>query len=161
MIPESYAAIICCVLAEDFNQICDIYYENLRSFASGSKERKEAVIEYARRLILIYENLTTEVADQKIFQKIIREVSFIAIEEHEKVLAHQLLTSYASNSQKALDYLVNSTKELNKYKTAIKYKTTVLPIMQIKKQEKKGAAKQNEQAKQPQKPKAKIFEKEE
>ena len=110
MIPESYAAIICCVLAEDFNQICDIYYENLRSFASGSKERKEAVIEYARRLILIFENLTTEVADQKIFQKIIREVSFIAIEEHEKVLAHQLLTSYASNSQKALDYLVNSTK---------------------------------------------------
>lgn len=112
-------------------------------------------------MVLIYENLTIEVADQKIFQKIIREVSFIAIEEHEKVLAHQLLTSYANNSHKALDYLVNSTKELNKYKATIKYKTTVLPIMQIKKQEKKGAAKGNEQVKQPQKPKVKIFEKEE
>lgn len=77
------------------------------------------------------------------------------------MLAHQLLTSYAGNSQKVLDYLVNSTKELNKYKAAIKYKNIVLPIMQIKKQEKKGVFKGNEQAKQPQKPKAKIFEKEE
>lgn len=37
-----------------------------------------------------------------------------------------------------IDYLVHSTKELEKYKSSITYKTIQLPVMQIKRQEKKA-----------------------
>jgi hypothetical protein len=43
-------------------------------------KRKLAAVEYAKRLITIYENLTVEVNDLKIFQRVVREVAFIAIE---------------------------------------------------------------------------------
>lgn len=52
-------------------------------------------MEYARRLVMIHNNLTVDV-EVKLFQNMIREVAFIAIEERENGLAHHLLSSYAN-----------------------------------------------------------------
>lgn len=61
-------------------EVTNTYSSNLNLFASGSVKRKLAAVEYAKRLITIYENLTVEVNDLKIFQRVVREVAFIAIE---------------------------------------------------------------------------------
>lgn len=60
-IPEDHPAIICHVLAEDFAKITQIYFDNLRSLESSSLQRKQTIVEYVRRLLMIYNNLTTEV----------------------------------------------------------------------------------------------------
>jgi hypothetical protein len=70
-----------------------------------------------------------------------------------------LFSTYATaNSQKYIDLLITTTKELEKYKSSIRYKTILLPVMQNKKNDKK-ITKTVENTKQPQRPKAKIFEK--
>lgn len=61
---------------------------------------------------------------------------FLAIEEGQKVVAH-LLCTRLPNSTKMIDYLVSTTKDLEKYKSSVSYKPVVLPVMQVKKVEKK------------------------
>jgi hypothetical protein len=62
---------------------------------------------------MIHSNLTLDAGNTKLFEKIVREVAFIAIEERENALAHHLLSTYAnSNAQKHLDYLVSNTPGL-------------------------------------------------
>jgi hypothetical protein len=67
-----------------------------------------------------------------------REIAFICIEENDKALAHSIFTTFVpQGSMRLIDYLVHSTKELEKYKTSITYKHSQLPVMQIKRQDKK------------------------
>lgn len=94
-------------------------------------------------------------------------MAFIALEERENVLAHHLLSTYAnSNAQKSLDYLISATPELEKYKTSIRFKSIVLPVMQKKVEKKQPQQSQQQQQQKvpdnkPLKPKAKIFERDE
>lgn len=109
--------------------------------------------------------MTAEPKEVKIFQKIVREVAFIAIEERENIQAHHLLTTYASaNAVKYIDYLVSNTPDLESYKPSIRYKSIVLPVMQRKVEKKQQPQVQQQQPKvsdKPQKTKAKIFDREE
>jgi hypothetical protein len=95
------------------------------------------VIEYTHRLVSIIEGLTTEVEGCKEFYRMLRESMFVAIEEGQKIVAH-LLCTRLPNSTKMIDYLVSTTKDLEKYKPSVSYKPVVLPVMQAKKVEKKA-----------------------
>lgn len=100
----------------------------------------------------------------KLFQSIVREVAFIAIEERENILAHHLLSSYANgHAMKQLDYLVETTPALDTYKTAIKHRTIIFNAMQKKAEKKQPQqpVQQKSTNENKQKPKAKIFEREE
>jgi hypothetical protein len=136
LISETYAPIICYILAEDFEHIAQIYASSLKHFVSGSLERKRTVVEYARRLVGIYEGLTVEVAECRDYNQLLREAMFIAVEAGEKAVAHLLCTRLPSN-HRMLDYLAHSTPELEKYKASVSFKPTLLPAMQPKKPEKK------------------------
>jgi hypothetical protein len=68
------------VLAEDFTRITELYFDSLRKLESGTLERKHTAVEYARRLVMIHDHMTVEARNVKLFQKIVREVAFIAIE---------------------------------------------------------------------------------
>ena len=71
-IAETYAPIICFILAEDFVRVADLYAQNLRHFKSGSLKRKKVVVEYARRLVSINEGMTTESGHSKSYNQILR-----------------------------------------------------------------------------------------
>lgn len=66
---------------------------------------------------------------------------FVAIEEGQKVIAHSICTRLPNNT-KMIDYLVSTTKDLEKYRSSVSYKTIVLPAMQPKKVEKKAVKNQ-------------------
>ena len=53
------------------------------------------------------------------------------------------------HNQKYVDYLINTTKELEKYRESIHYKPVVLPVMQPKKVEKKVTKQESNKPKQP------------
>jgi protein transport protein SEC31 len=157
LLPENYAPVICYILAEDFAEIANIYWLNIGRLRSGTVDRKAAALEYGRRLLAIFEGITVEVADSRIFHKLVKEVAFIALEEGEKSLSHSLFVKYLpSNCQRHVDYLVHSCKELEQYKASVAYKPIILPAM-AKKQTKQAAKSQQQEA-----PKKKnIFAKEE
>lgn len=78
--------------------------------------------------------MTVDIQNVQPFNRIIKEVAFIAIEYHQKSLAHTIFVKYLPNNHmRYIDYLINTTKELDQYKTSITYKTIQLPVMQPKK----------------------------
>lgn len=86
--------------------------------------------------------MTVTVQDNRNFQAMLREVSYISLELDLKLLAYNLVIMIADgSSNRYLDYLIHCTPELKEYRGSIVFDSPALPVMHSKKKETKVKSK--------------------
>ena len=113
-----------------------VYEEKISLTKSNTRDRKKLVTKLGTYLIAIYTFTTKNVLISAAFERILRELAFICLENNHKLLAHQIFTEYLPySSQRHIDYLVNNTEELHHLKKN-NQAPIALPFMQKKKEKK-------------------------
>ena len=97
----------------------------------NSNERKAELLNLGTRLIAISSSITVNIKPSVEFDKIVREMGMICLENNKKLLAYTLFTKYIpQSSTNFIDYLIHNTPELADYKTAPSI--VQLPVMAAK-----------------------------
>jgi hypothetical protein len=87
------------------------------------------IVNLATRLLAILTCFTTEIKPSVNFEKIIRELSLICLENNKKLVAYTLLTKYiGQSSYQYIVYLIQNTEELASYRNHT-HPIVTLPIM--------------------------------
>lgn len=104
------AAVICFILADEFDKIVEAYQAQLSLFKINSSERKAKLIHLGTRLLAIQDSMTVNVKPSIEFDKIVREMGMVCLESNKKLLAYTLFTKYIpQSSARYIDYLIHNT----------------------------------------------------
>lgn len=139
-------ALICLVLAEDFQEILDLFTKQLSQLPGRSLQRKLEVLKIVDKLLIIKDIITKEIAPSVQLDRIFLEAAIICYDEGEALLAYNLLVSTESTQEK-VQYMkclvAQSTKEL-KDKQPVPFKIPNIPVMQKSRQSQQQPGRQNQ-----------------
>lgn len=89
----------------------------------------------------IYSCLTVDIRISPNFDRLLRELALVCLEANKKLLSYKILTKYAPNSTKIINYLIQNTNDLSSYRNQGSVIVS-LPVMN-KRQDKPVAKKGN------------------